>query len=435
MISVGKVTGAFLLWQGMWMMCAAPLSQSSYAMKGVMSWTAGTNISTTTIEVTRDADVFKIVQVWDASPTNFHAAGFIATPAMAVTFSQFGKDIKGSDRRRGVSNNGQVSVSKFRMPEMAQLAPVWLMAGAAEEFRGQTNRLRPSLYPQGHFMGLHERTQTVPTVAIDSKWPAGYSEYFERLTNSEGVFSETAFAIKSWTNVNDVTFPSRCAGWRSDWNTHFEFVCTGIEELRAPIDTHVPYLSRVTDWRPMEFKQLANGCSYFITNGIVFEDVVDAAKKNLVKFRIANDWAQSHPMTVGTVAPDFTTRDLNGESLSLAGLRGKYVLLNFWSTTCGPCIGEIPELQKTYERFKHDDRVAMISLALDSSERKVKAFVKEHEMLWRQAILPGEFNDSIARAYKVSAIPTTLVIGPDGKVAGHDLTLAIVMKTSATAAK
>ena len=417
------------------MICAAPLSQSSYAMKGEMSWRSGTNISRSVVQITRDGSVLKIFQVQDESSTNFSGNGFIATPAMAVSFAQFGKDIKGSDRRRGVSNNGQVSISKFRMPEMAQLAPIWLMAGAADEFRGQTNRLRPSLYPQGHFMGLHERTQTVPTVAIDSKWPAGYSEYSERLTNSEGLSYETAFAIKAWTNVNGVTFPSRCAGSRSDWNTHFEFVCSGIEELRAPIDTHVPYLSGVTDWRPMESQERTNGCWYFITNGIIFEDVVDAAKKKLVKIRDARDWAQSHPMDVGTVAPDFTTRDLNGEALSLAGLRGKYVLLNFWSTTCGPCIGEIPELQKTYERFKHDDRVVMISLALDSSERKVKAFVKEHAMLWRQTILPGEFDDPIARAFKVSAIPTTLIIGPDGKVAGHDLTLGIVIKKSATAAK
>ena len=103
--------------------------------------------------------------------------------------------------------------------------------------------------------------------------------------------------------------------------------------------------------------------------------------------------------------------------MSLASLRGKYVLLNFWSTTCGPCIGEIPDLQETYRKFKDDDRVVMISLALDSSDRKLKAFVKEREMLWRQVMLPGEFDDPIARAYKVSGIPKTLIVGPDGKVA------------------
>jgi peroxiredoxin len=244
---------------------------------------------------------------------------------------------------------------------------------------------------------------------------------------------ETAFAIKTWTNVNGVNFPSRCVASNSWWNSHFEFVCTGIEELRAPIDTHVPYLSTVTDWRPMESKDLANGCYYWITNGVVFEDVVAASKKKLVKFGPAQDWAQSYPLRVGTIAPDFTTRDLNGEPLSLPDLRGKYVLLNFWSTTCGPCIAEIPDLQKTYQAFKDDDRVVMISLALDSSERKVKAFVKEHEMLWRQAMLPGEFDDPIARAFKVSGIPKTLIIGPDGKLAGYDLDLANLIKTSAKA--
>jgi peroxiredoxin len=433
MIAVGKVIGALLLWQGVWMMCAAPLSQSRYAMKGEMRWTTGTNVSASTVEITRDGSVLKIVQVTDANPTNFHVSGFIATPTMAVSFYQYGKDVKGSDRPGGVSNNGQVSVSKFRMPEIAQLPPIWLMAGAAEEFRGETNRLRPSIYPQFPFTTLHERTQTIPTMAIDRRWLAGFSEYSERITNPEGAAYETTFAIKAWANVNGVSFPWRCSASHSGWNAHCEFVCTEIEELRAPIDTHVPYISMVIDWRPMELKQLATGCSYWITNGIVFEDIVAAGEKKLVKFGLARDWAQSHPMQVGMVAPDFTTRDLNGEPLSLAGLRGKYVLLNFWSTTCGPCIAEIPDLQNTYQAFRDDDRVVMISLALDSSERKVKAFVKEREMLWRQVILRGEFDDPIARAYKVTGIPSTLIIGPDGKVAGFGLTLANVIKTSAKA--
>lgn len=431
MISIGKVTAAFLLWHGAHMTFAGPLSQTSYSMKGEMRWTTGTNISKSAVQITRDGDVFKIVQVTEESPTNFNASGFIATPAMAVSFHQYSKDLKGSDRPRGISNNGQVSVSKFRIPEMPQLPPIWLMAIGAEEFRGETNRLRPSIYPQFPFTHLHERTQTVPTTAIDDKWVSGFSEYAERLTNAEGVSYETAFAIKAWTNVNGVSFPLRCVASHSGWKSHFQFSCTEIEELRAPIDTHAPYLSMVTDWRPMEMKDLPNGCSYWITNGVVFEDIVDAEKKKLVHFVPARDWAQSHPMQLGTVAPDFTTRDLNGKPLSLAGLRGKYVLLNFWSTTCGPCIGEIPDLQKTYQEFKDDDRVVMISLALDSSERKVKRFVQEHEMNWRQVVLRGEFDDPIARAFKVTGIPKALIIGPDGKLAGYGLDLPNITKTGA----
>src|SRR5688500_13771468 len=114
MIPVGKLTGALLLWHGVWMVFAAPLSHSSYSMKGEMRWTTGTNISRSTVEITRDGGVLKIVQVTDPNPTNFHVSGFIATPTMAVSFYQYGKDVKGSDRQS--SNNGQVSVSKFRIP-------------------------------------------------------------------------------------------------------------------------------------------------------------------------------------------------------------------------------------------------------------------------------------------------------------------------------
>jgi peroxiredoxin len=425
--------GALLLWHGTCVTFAAPLSQSCYSMKGEMKWTSEASISTSPVEITRDGSVLKIVQVTDASPTNFHISGFIATPAMAVSFYQYSKDVKGSDRPPQSENNGQVSVSKFRIPEMPQLPPIWLMAVGAQEFRGETNRLRPSIYPQFPFTILHERTHTIPTTAIDGKWPAGFSEYSERLTNPEGVSYETTFAIKAWTNVNGVTFPAQCTASNSGWKAHFEFVCTEIAELRVPIDTHVPYLSMVIDWRPMELKNLATGCSYWITNGIVFDDVVAAGKKKLVHFGPARDWTQSHPMQVGMVAPDFTTRDLKGDRMRLADLRGKYVLLNFWSTTCAPCIGEIPDLQETYKTFKNDDRVVMISLALDPSEREVKALLKKYQMPWRQVILRGEFDDPIARAYKVTGIPNTLIIGPDGKLVGYGRDLANVIKTGANA--
>ena len=122
------------------------------------------------------------------------------------------------------------------------------------------------------------------------------------------------------------------------------------------------------------------------------------------------------PPSSRPVAPDFTVKTLSAETVQLANLRGKYVLLAFWSTTCAPCIGEIPALKETYDAFGKDGRLAMLSLALDDQPEKVEALIKKHQMPWPQALLTRKFADPVAQSYHVSVIPSVILISPDGKI-------------------
>ena len=78
----------------------------------------------------------------------------------------------------------------------------------------------------------------------------------------------------------------------------------------------------------------------------------------------------SYAAKVGTAAPDFTLKDLQGNKQSLSSYRGKVVLLNFWSTTCPPCVGELPSLIAIHNQLKASGLV-VLGIAIDPTERPV----------------------------------------------------------------
>ncbi len=123
----------------------------------------------------------------------------------------------------------------------------------------------------------------------------------------------------------------------------------------------------------------------------------------------------------GQPAPPFSVPGLTSGTVSLNARPGKFVLLDFWATDCGPCIDEIPQLRALFERYRHDPRFEIISLDLDSSPQRAGKFAGAHRMDWSQGHLAGGWKNPVAISYGINAIPALFLIGPDGKILARDL--------------
>jgi len=111
-------------------------------------------------------------------------------------------------------------------------------------------------------------------------------------------------------------------------------------------------------------------------------------------------------------APAFQLNDLNGKPVSLAGAKGKIVLLNFWATWCGPCRAEIPDLVDLQKRYA--DKFEIIALATDEDDPdEVRRFVLQSGINYRVAMS----SDAVRRDYGgIAALPTSFVIDPQGRI-------------------
>jgi len=114
---------------------------------------------------------------------------------------------------------------------------------------------------------------------------------------------------------------------------------------------------------------------------------------------------------LGHAAPTFQLRDLDGHPVELSSLHGKLVLLNFWSITCGPCVKELPDLQKFAANHKD---VTLWGVSLDQPERDRK-WLAQHQQTFPTL---SDKDYDVSDLYKVHGIPATILIGPDGTI--HD---------------
>ena len=125
---------------------------------------------------------------------------------------------------------------------------------------------------------------------------------------------------------------------------------------------------------------------------------------------------------IGKKAPGFTQNDPDGNPVSLSDFLGKYVLLDFWASWCGPCRQENPNLVKAYAAYK-DKGFEILGVSLDNKDGKeawVKAIEKDG-LTWTQVSDLNSWNNEVARSYGVRAVPQSYLIDLQGVIVAQNL--------------
>jgi cytochrome c biogenesis protein CcmG/thiol:disulfide interchange protein DsbE len=123
------------------------------------------------------------------------------------------------------------------------------------------------------------------------------------------------------------------------------------------------------------------------------------------------------PTAIGAVAPAIELADLDGNPISLADLRGRPVVVNFWASWCGPCVEEFPLLRDAVARHAGSG-LAVIGVVYADRSEAARGFLERNGATWPAAMDPG---DRVAAAYGVIGPPETFFIGRDGTIVARQL--------------
>jgi peroxiredoxin len=141
-----------------------------------------------------------------------------------------------------------------------------------------------------------------------------------------------------------------------------------------------------------------------------FEKYLTIAPKDDVQRERAQRYIDNPGLARARMAPAFSVAAMNGQQVSLDGLAGKVVLIDFWATWCGPCREALPHIRDIAQRFSGEPLV-VLSVSLDKNETDWKQFVARNNMTWLQY---RDGNGEIAKLFGVNAIPHTFTIDADG---------------------
>lgn len=157
--------------------------------------------------------------------------------------------------------------------------------------------------------------------------------------------------------------------------------------------------------------------------------LVSPAGTRIVRVRVTEDGARAGTLDLGEIpvavragprpgelAPDLAFTTFTGEAARLSDLRGRYVLIDFWATWCGPCVEALPAVRRLHETYGAGDRLVILGLSLDEEPDTARRFIRDRRIPWAQGTLGGRADAPELTRYAIGSVPAYFLIGPDGKL-------------------
>jgi peroxiredoxin len=123
---------------------------------------------------------------------------------------------------------------------------------------------------------------------------------------------------------------------------------------------------------------------------------------------------------IGQPAPEFAQNSVDGKPVALSSFKGKYTLVDFWASWCGPCREENPNVVKAYHRY-HPKGFAILGVSLDAKKEDWEAAIKKDKLPWTQVSDLKGWQNSAAQLYGVRGIPMNFLLDKEGKIIAKGL--------------
>ena len=136
--------------------------------------------------------------------------------------------------------------------------------------------------------------------------------------------------------------------------------------------------------------------------------------------KLSEKIAQLEAVAIGQIAPDFTMNDTEGNPVSLSSFKGKYLLVDFWASWCGPCRHENPHVVELYAEFK-DKGFDILGVSLDKKKDAWLKAIQDDKLTWNHVSDLKGWANKAAKLYAVSGIPHTVLLDKEGRIIAKNL--------------